>query len=271
MGGWSRESESAPPLQFVRVAADRCSPGDLFGFLRCRLTMAEEQLQRPGWSARLLTARRARPERVSAVAASAAATSSTTSPGSCTCTSLIGFMYGTTPPAGRRVPLLRRHHPSECDARPGAPRRARRSGMRKFTSATDCRGVREERDVPAVAASVSQLGVVAVFPQECGSRRARRTATLPSSGPRPRRRWRLPSLPVPTPSKPSARTETPRPQPRLHHSRRYGPRQREPSARPGAVRADQHHDAHPLCTSTAPLAPTTTATAKKRAATPAPP
>ena len=55
MGGWSRVSESAPPLQFVRMAADRCCPGDLFGFLRCRLTMAEEQRQRPGRSARLLT------------------------------------------------------------------------------------------------------------------------------------------------------------------------------------------------------------------------
>ncbi len=55
MGVWSRASESAPPLQSVRVAADRCCPGDLFGFLRCQLTMAEEQRQRPGRSARPLT------------------------------------------------------------------------------------------------------------------------------------------------------------------------------------------------------------------------
>lgn len=55
MGVWSRASESAPPLQSVLVAADRCCPGDLFGFLRCQLTMAEEQRQRPGRSARPLT------------------------------------------------------------------------------------------------------------------------------------------------------------------------------------------------------------------------
>ncbi|MFJ3308327.1 DUF4158 domain-containing protein [Streptomyces sp. NPDC086549] len=55
MGGWSHGSEFAPPLQFVRVAADCRRMGDRCGSLRCRLTTAGEQRQRPGRSARLLT------------------------------------------------------------------------------------------------------------------------------------------------------------------------------------------------------------------------
>ncbi|MYX99935.1 hypothetical protein GT045_35375 [Streptomyces sp. SID486] len=43
------------------------------------------------------------------------------------------------------------------------------------------------------------------------------------------------------------RAETPRPpEPRLDHPRGLPPREREPAARSGTVRADQHHDPRPV-------------------------